>query len=153
MSRRPYRVLVLAEAANPEWPSVPLIGWSLYQALAKKTNAHLVTHVRNKEALLRAGLVEERDFTAVNNESTARPVWKLAEFIRGGSGKGWTTAMAFSSLAYYSFERELWRQFKSRIIAHEFDLVHRITPRESYKSEYRCTPTCTGKCSFRTRTA
>src|SRR5262249_25061697 len=29
---------------------------------------------------------------------------------------------------YYSFEFELWRQFKPRFTAHEFDLVHRITP-------------------------
>jgi glycosyltransferase involved in cell wall biosynthesis len=36
--------------------------------------------------------------------------------------------MAFSSLAYYSFEFELWRRFKTRFAAHEFDLVHRITP-------------------------
>jgi glycosyltransferase involved in cell wall biosynthesis len=128
MSIRAYRVLLLAEAANPEWSSVPLEGWSLYQALAKITNAHLATHIRNREALVRAGMVEGRDFTAINNEYVVRPIWKLAELLRGGAGKGWTTAMAFSSLSYYSFELEMWRQLGPRIKAHEFDLVHRITP-------------------------
>jgi glycosyltransferase involved in cell wall biosynthesis len=127
-ARRRPRVLVLAEAANPEWSSVPLEGWSLYKALAKKTDAHLATHIRNSEALVRAGLLEGRDFTAINNEYLLAPVWKLAQLLRGGSGKGWTTVMALSSLAYYSFELELWRHLGQRIKANEFDLVHRITP-------------------------
>jgi glycosyltransferase involved in cell wall biosynthesis len=128
MASVPFRVLLLAESANPEWASVPLEGWSLYRALAKITNAHLVTHIRNSEALLRVGLKEGDDFTAIDNESVARPIWNLADKMRGGSGKGWTTMMAFSSLIYYSFEWAVWRQLGSRIKAHEFNLVHRITP-------------------------
>ena len=125
---RSYRVLLIAEAANPEWTSVPLIGWSLSRALAKLTDVHLVTHIRNRDAIRRVGLVEGRDFTVIDNERIAGPVWKLASRLSGGPGKGWTTLMAFSSLAYYSFENALWRQFGPRIAAGEFDLVHRITP-------------------------
>ena len=125
---RHYRVLVMAEAANPEWVSVPLIGWSLSRALARVANVHLVTHVRNRDAIIRAGLIEGRDFTSIDNERIASPLYRLSRSLRGGVGKGWTTKTAFSSLAYYSFEREVWRQFRTRIIAGEFDLVHRITP-------------------------
>jgi glycosyltransferase involved in cell wall biosynthesis len=123
-----YRLLLLAESANPEWASVPLIGWSLYRSLAKITDAHLVAQIRNRDALCRAGLVEGRDFTAVDSELVARPLWRLAERMRGGAGKGWTTAAAFSSLAYYAFELEVWRRLGERIKAREFDLVHRVTP-------------------------
>lgn len=122
------RVLLIAEAANPELASVPLVGWSLARALAKIVDVHLVTHIRNRGAIIRAGLIEGRDFTIIDNERVAAPLYKLAQRLRGGSGKGWTTNTAFLSLAYYSFEFELWRQFKTRIAAHEFDLVHRITP-------------------------
>jgi len=125
---RPYRILLIAEAANPEWASVPLVGWSLSRSLAKVVDVHLVTHIRNRDAIIRAGLIEGRDFTTIDNERVAAPLHKLAQRLRGGVGKGWTTNTAFSSLAYYSFELELWRQFKTRIAAHEFDLVHRITP-------------------------
>ena len=121
-------VLLIAEAANPEWTSVPLVGWNLSRALAKVVDVHLVTHIRNRDAIIRAGLIEGRDFTAIDNERVAAPLFKLAQRLRGGVGKGWTTNTAFSSLAYYSFELELWRQFKTRFAAHEFDLVHRITP-------------------------
>src|ERR1035437_525448 len=127
MGRR-YKILLIAEAANPEWASVPLIGWSLSRALAKITDAHIVTQVRNRDAFKRAGLIEGRDFTAIDNEQTASPLYKLSERLSGGAGKGWTTMMAFSSPAYYSFEREIWRQMGARICAHEFDLVHRVTP-------------------------
>ena len=126
--RRRHRVLLVAEAANPEWTSVPLIGWKLSRALANVADVHLVTQVRNRDAIIRTGLIEGRDFAAIDNERVAAPVSKLAGMIRGGAGKGWTTKTALSSLAYYSFEFELWRQFKSRLTAHEFDLVHRITP-------------------------
>jgi glycosyltransferase involved in cell wall biosynthesis len=125
---RQIRVLVSAEAANPEWVSVPLEGWSLSRALAKFVDVHLVSHVRNRDAILRAGLTEGRDFTVLDNERFAAPLFKLSDKLRGGAGKGWTTITAFSSLAYYSFEYELWRQFSARINAGEFDLVHRVTP-------------------------
>jgi glycosyltransferase involved in cell wall biosynthesis len=120
--------LLIAEAANPEWTSVPLIGWSLFSALAKIADVHLATHVRNKNALIRAGAVEKRDFTAIDNERVASPLYKLATRLRGGANKGWTTVTALQSIAYYSFERILWKEFGQRLAAREFNLVHRITP-------------------------
>jgi glycosyltransferase involved in cell wall biosynthesis len=122
------RVLLIAEAANPEWTSVPLIGWSLSRALARVADVHVVTQVRNRDAFVCAGLLEGRDFTAIDSERVAAPLYRLSDWLRGGAGKGWTTTTAFSSLAYYFFELELWRQFRLRIVNHEFDLVHRITP-------------------------
>lgn len=121
-------VLLIAEQANPEWVSVPLIGWSLYRAISEITECHVVTQVRNRDAFLRQGLIEGKDFTAIDSEYIAAKASKFAEALRGGDGKGWTTVTAFQSLAYYAFEYALWSNFESRIAAGEFRIVHRITP-------------------------
>ena len=125
---RPLRVLLIAEAANPEWVSVPLVGWSHAQAIRTRVDAHLVTQVRNRDAIERAGLREGIDFTAIDSEAVAGRVHRLATMLRGGDNKGWTSVTALDSISYWWFERQLWRRFGAAIERGDFDLVHRLTP-------------------------
>jgi len=123
---RKLRVLIIAEAANPELTSVALIGYSLSQALAEVCDAHLVTESRNESSLLQAG-VNPGSFTAITNPAQ-RIAFRIATVLRGGTSLGWTIHSALATLAYPLFERKVWRHFAARLKAGEFDLVHRITP-------------------------
>ncbi len=126
MAKR-YKILMIAEAANPEWVSVPLVGWSLYRALSKVADVHLVTQVRNRDAIVRAGLIEGTDFTTINSEALAAPLWKFTNRF-GSDGLGWTLIQATNAISYPWFERLVWKAFGDRLKAGEFDIVHRITP-------------------------
>lgn len=122
------RVLIIAEAANPEWTSVPLLGWSHSVALSKVCDVHLATQVRNKAAIERFGWIDGKQFTAINSEKLAAPLEKFSRILRGSDSLSWTTATAIQSLVYPYFEYLVWQTFKADLIAGNFDIVHRITP-------------------------
>jgi len=122
------RVLMIAEECNPQWVSVPLVGWSIYRSLSSLVDAHLITQIRNRDGLIGAGLVEDRDFTVIDTEPLQRPVFKLAQTLGRAKGKGWTTHTALAALSYPYFEHLIWKRFGQRIASHQFDVVHRITP-------------------------
>jgi len=123
-----YSVLIIAEAANPDWVSVPLVGWSLANALRSVDNVHIVTHIRNSKAIQKQGLKPGEDFTAIDSEAIDRPMWRLTNLLRGGQGKGWTTGTAIKAFSYYYFEYLLWKKFGNDIQHGKYDIVHRVTP-------------------------
>ena len=127
MPGRSVNPLIIAEAANPEWTSVPLVGWSHARAIQEHIGGHLVTQIRNEEAIKRSGLPHDR-YTVIDSEAVAGVMWKIGSLLSGGSNKGWTTKMAAAVPSYLYFEHLVWKKFKERLRSGEFSLVHRITP-------------------------
>lgn len=118
------RVLVIAEAANPDSVSVPLVGWSHTEAISRIANVHLVTQVRNRIAIARRGWREGLDFTAIDSERIAAPALEIAKCLPGR----WTTRMAVTALTYPYFEHLVWKRFATELADGRWDIVHRITP-------------------------
>ncbi len=125
---RRLRALLLAEAANPDWTSVPLVGFSHARALFDVVDAHLVTQVRNTTAIEKTGFRQGSEFTAIDSEAVARPMHLAIEAITKATGLGWTFGTAMQLLPYYYFEAQLWKRFGSEIEQGKWDVVHRITP-------------------------
>ena len=126
----PLRVLLIAEACNPTWTSVPLVGYNLARALAARPDLRvtLVTHIRNREGLATSDIGQFADVHFIDNEWIARPIYLLAQMLRGGNQLGWTidTAMAWPS--YVIFEHMVRNKFGRQLQRGDFDLIHRITP-------------------------
>ena len=124
------RVLVLAEACNPKWTSVPLVGYNVVRALAERSDLKitLATHPRNRATLEKDPLAKKVEILYPDNEYVAARLYRLAQLLRGGRGKGWTTNTAFESISYLFFEKELYQLVGARLDAGEFSLIHRVTP-------------------------
>jgi len=128
MRERRFKLLLLAESANPEWSSVSLIGWSLSRALLEHVDAHVVTHVRNRDALERAGWREGRDYTAIDPGRLEAPIRGFGGLVRKVAKLGWTWTTALETAVYYYYEHLVWQRFGEAIRSGAFDIIHRVTP-------------------------
>jgi len=124
-NRKP-RILILADEFNPEWPSLPIVGFKYALEIAKHCDVVVATHVRNRENVEKVS--PDLDIVYIDNEYIAAPMFKIARVLRGGEEVGWSTSQIMNYLPYLAFERGVWRHFKSELKAGKFDIVHRITP-------------------------
>jgi glycosyltransferase involved in cell wall biosynthesis len=121
------RVLLLASDCNPEWPSLPVVGYKYAKALAARCDVVVATHSRNRENLEKRQ-DDDLEIAFINTEYISRPMYNFAKFLRGGTQVAWSTNMMFAYPPYVEFERQVWKRFRKELEAGEFDVVHRITP-------------------------
>ena len=127
---RPPRVLLIAEACHPAWTSVPLVGYNFARALAARPDLQvtLVSQVRNRSALEADPIAAAVRLHFVDNEWLARPLYRLARLLRGGTALSWPVDTAMAWPSYMVFEEELFRHFRRPLNDGQFDIIHRVTP-------------------------
>jgi glycosyltransferase involved in cell wall biosynthesis len=121
------RVLLLADDCNPNWPSLPVVGYKACRAIGDQVEAVVVTHVRNRAAIAETGMGRCR-VEYVDNEYLAAPLYRLSRLLRGGDAVGWTTNVALAYPSYLAFEYEVWKRYRVDLSRGKFDLIHRVTP-------------------------
>jgi glycosyltransferase involved in cell wall biosynthesis len=126
MNVNKIKVLLIIEQCNPEWASVPLVGYRFYEGISQLTETTLVTHVRNKNALDKLHsdniiYISESRFIKIYHKVIA---WLCS--IKGGII--WPLYNTLSYPIYSEFNRAVYSQFKDSILKKEYDIVHVITP-------------------------
>lgn len=121
------KVLILAEQANPEWVSVPLVGWNFVLAISKIADTHLVTNDRNRDAILRSDFPKE-NVTFIGLGVFDKVLKWIFYKISKRDGGGPVTYTALKVPFYYLYEYYTWKRFKSALKAKQYHIVHRVTP-------------------------
>lgn len=124
---RRLRVLMLSEACNPEWPSLPIVAYNQTRALAEHADVVVATQIRNKPVLDKWG-VGKAEVVYLDTEYVASPFYKLSKVIRRSEQYMQTAAVALAWPAQVAFEWEVWKRFGRDLRAGAFDVVQRLTP-------------------------
>ena len=121
------RVLLLADDCNPEWPSLPVVGYHTCRSIAEIVDTVVVTQIRNRPNIEKAGLGKAR-VVYVDTEYIAGRMHRLSQWLRRGKDVGWTMNVALNYPAYIAFEWEVLKRFRGDLKRGRFDIVHRVTP-------------------------
>lgn len=132
------KILFIVEQCNPEWPSVPLVAYNLWNALAKIADVHLVTHARNRAALERKpwenesqeGVIyhDARKIDYIEESYCIRQYYKGLAYIFDKLGTGWPLYHALTYPVYASFDRAVYTRYSTAICNGDYDIVHAFTP-------------------------
>jgi hypothetical protein len=99
------RVLLIIEQCNPEWASVPLVGYSFYEHISKLVDVTLVTHLRNKDALEK--IVGSRRVFYISEGAFLKKYYKIAEKLANRGSINWPLYHLLTYPIYASFNRKV----------------------------------------------
>lgn len=122
------KVLLIVEQCNPEWSSVPLEGYKYFQGISKLVDATLVTHIRNKPAIEKLSEHNHKQIFYISEGPLTQKYYNLTAALTLKGRNNWPLANALGYPIYEEFNRQVYRQFKDKILNGEFDLVHALTP-------------------------
>jgi glycosyltransferase involved in cell wall biosynthesis len=121
------RLLLSAYQCGPGMGSVSQIGWEWYSRLAPRIPTTLVTHLRNREALIKAGApLPCSEVIFVDTERFSGSLYRLASRLLPRSQQA---GLPISSLDFFVYDRCAVTLLRQRIVAGaRWDIVHAVTP-------------------------
>ena len=127
MNNKKLKVLLIIEQCNPEWPSVPLVGYCFYNQISQLVETTLVTHARNRSALEKTH--PDRDIVYISESAFIQNYYKIAEKLSRVHDKIiWPLFHTLTYPVYGEFNTQVYKRFKNPILQGNYDLVHTMTP-------------------------
>lgn len=122
------KVLLVIEQCNPEWSSVPQIGYQMFSHLCTRADVHLVTHVRNKNALTAKG--HTSNITYIEEPAWLTKYFSIVSKLtqQGAQSFIWPLFHFLAYPVYASFNRDVYAKFADKVRSGEYDVVHAFSP-------------------------
>jgi glycosyltransferase involved in cell wall biosynthesis len=107
--------------------SVSQIGWEWYSRLSRRVPVLLVTHIRNREALSRAGApLPGSEVLYIDTEWFAGPLYRMASKM---FPKSQHSVFLISSADFFLYDRQALHQVRKRLRnGTRIDIAHAVTP-------------------------
>lgn len=127
------KILFIVEQCNPEWPSVPLVAYNLWNELAQVADVHLITHERNKSALEKKPWEHEKNSNYRKIDYIKEPKWasvyyKIVSHFLGSNSSKWPLFHALTYPIYEAFNYAVYNNYSKSIAHGDYDIVHVFTP-------------------------
>lgn len=121
------RVLLSAYQCSPQGGSVSHIGWQWYSRLAKRVPVTLVTHIRNRTALLEAGIpLYDSEVIFIDTERFTGHLYRFVCWLFPHTEY---PVSLFTSVDFYFYDWIAVSQLKKRQqLGETWDIVHQVTP-------------------------
>lgn len=121
------KVLLVVESCNPDWASVPLVGYNFYVAANEIADVTLVTHDRNRPALeARHG---NDNIVFIEPKRSEKNYYNVVAWLTTFRGRTiWPLYHVLRYPMYAFFDRTVREQFGGKVDDGEYDLVHVLTP-------------------------
>ncbi|MGQ9920296.1 MAG: glycosyltransferase family 4 protein [Desulfobacca sp.] len=120
------RVLLIIEQCNPEWASVPLVGYEFFNGISALADVTLVTHQRNQQALEKVRGQEK--IVYIQESAASAAFYRQVAKISSRGGVNWPLHHALSYPLYAEFNRGVYQAMAPAVQRGDFDLVHALTP-------------------------
>ena len=121
------RILLAAYQCGPGMGSVSQIGWEWYQRLSRRTSVTLLTHVRNRPALLKAGApLGDSEVVYIDTEWLARPLFGLARRLFRNSEHA---VFMIASCDFFAYDHQALKLMRQHLAdGQSWDVIHAVTP-------------------------
>jgi glycosyltransferase involved in cell wall biosynthesis len=126
MNEKKLKILMIVEQCNPQWASVPLVAYKLYDEISKLVDVTLVTHERNKIGI--ESVRADRKVYYIPESKFLTEYYKWTDRLANRGTINWPLYHLLNYPLYASFDRAVYKFFNKKITQCEFDIVHSITP-------------------------